>query len=57
MSTVEMLCRLQLVARRLGCTIRVHGAGAELRELVTLAGLAEVLLAEDGDRAAGEEHS
>jgi ABC-type transporter Mla MlaB component len=40
---VETLCELLLEARRLGCTVRVSGASAELRELIALAGLEDVL--------------
>lgn len=43
---IDALCRMQLDARRLGCTIRVHDACPELRELIGLAGLADVLLGE-----------
>jgi hypothetical protein len=39
---VDALARLQLMARRRGCSIRLH-TGDELRELLFLAGLAEVL--------------
>jgi hypothetical protein len=54
--TVEALCELQLAARRLGCTIRVHDPSPELRDLIVLAGLAAVLLTEVGG-AVGEEDS
>jgi hypothetical protein len=48
LGTVEALCRLQLAARRLGCTIRVPGASAELRDLIALVGLDELLLDRQG---------
>ena len=39
LSVVDELARLQLAARRLGCSIRVRDACAELLELLELAGL------------------
>ena len=42
--TVEALARLQLVARRCECRVVLHNASVELRELVVLMGLADVLL-------------
>lgn len=44
--TVDCLARLALVARRQGGRIAVRGASAELRDLVDLAGLDEVLFAD-----------
>lgn len=41
--TVEALARLQLVARRGGRTLILHGSCLELRELVELCGLSLVL--------------
>ena len=41
--TVDALARLQLAARRHGCQIRLQGASNELRELVCLMGLDDVL--------------
>jgi ABC-type transporter Mla MlaB component len=41
--TVDALARLQLAARRHGCEIWVRGASAELRELIELMGLSDVL--------------
>src|SRR5438309_131290 len=38
---VEALARLQVAARRLGCSIRLRGAGSRLRELAHLWGLTE----------------
>jgi len=40
---VDALARLQLAARRNGCEIRVCHASRELRELIALMGLADVL--------------
>lgn len=37
------MVRLQLVARRLGCSIRLRDAGGELTELLDLVGLGEIL--------------
>ena len=41
--TVEALCRLQLAARRHGCTLALRHASRELLGLVAFMGLAEVL--------------
>jgi ABC-type transporter Mla MlaB component len=41
--TVEALCRLQLAARRQGCTVGLRHASSELLELVAFMGLLEVL--------------
>lgn len=41
---VEILCRMQLTARRLGYSIRVEDPTPSLRELIELLGLTEVLL-------------
>ncbi len=41
--TVDALARLQLAARRHGCRVRLCGASDELRRLVELMGLSEVL--------------
>jgi hypothetical protein len=46
MSVVDQLARLQLEARRLGCTIGVRNACAELVELVELSGLDDVIVAD-----------
>jgi hypothetical protein len=43
MRTIDLLARLALSARREGRRLVVRGAPEELRELVELAGLAEVL--------------
>ena len=42
--TVDALARLQLAAQRQGCRIRLENASGELRELVDLLGLTEVLV-------------
>ncbi|HEX3911237.1 MAG TPA: hypothetical protein VHW67_11125 [Solirubrobacteraceae bacterium] len=43
---VDALARLALAARRNGCEVRLIGASAELRGLVELIGLADVLRVE-----------
>ena len=45
LALVDALARLQLIARRRGCSIRVRPCD-ELRELILLAGLSEVLAVE-----------
>ena len=42
--TVDALARLQLAARRYACPMRLRGASDELRSLVALMGLADVLV-------------
>jgi ABC-type transporter Mla MlaB component len=41
--TVDALARLQLGARRHGCTVQLRNTSAELRELVGFMGLTDVL--------------
>jgi ABC-type transporter Mla MlaB component len=41
--TVDALARLQLLARRLGCQVRLRNASDELLELVAFMGLTDVL--------------
>ena len=41
--TVEALARLQLAAHRKGCRIKLRNASRELRDLVSLMGLTDVL--------------
>ena len=43
-STVEVLARLQLAARRRGYRLRLRNAPTELVELIALLGLRDVLL-------------
>lgn len=43
LSVVDELARLQLAARRLGCSIRLRGSRRELLELLDLVGLGEVV--------------
>jgi ABC-type transporter Mla MlaB component len=42
--TVDALARLQLAVRRRGCEVRLRNASDELRELVALIGLDDVLV-------------
>jgi len=42
-ASVEMLARMQLAARRSGRTLELCGASDELRELLALSGLSNVL--------------
>lgn len=42
--TVDALARLQVAARRHGCRVRLRNASSELRELVALMGLGDVLV-------------
>jgi ABC-type transporter Mla MlaB component len=41
--TVDALCRLQLLAGRLGVRVRFENASRELRELIAFMGLSDVL--------------
>jgi hypothetical protein len=43
LSVVNELARLQLAARRLGCSIMLRGVGVELAELLEFAGLTDIL--------------
>ena len=43
LATVEALARLQLAARRRGLDLRLHVVSRELRDLIQLAGLTQVL--------------
>jgi hypothetical protein len=40
---VDELCRLALAARRLGCRVHLAGTGPDLRALIRLAGVGDVL--------------
>jgi ABC-type transporter Mla MlaB component len=42
-AVVDALARLQLAAKRLGRTIELHHASPQLRELITLMGLVDVM--------------
>jgi hypothetical protein len=55
MAVVDELARLQLAARRLGCSIRLRDACMELCELLDLCGLAEVVAPAAGLGQAGGE--
>ena len=47
MEIVDQLARLQLEAQRLGCSIRLRHVCRELVELLELAGLDDVVVADD----------
>jgi ABC-type transporter Mla MlaB component len=42
-AALDTLARLALLARRNGCELRIRGASRELRALIALAGLSDVL--------------
>lgn len=46
LTALDALARLRLTAQRAGHDIRLHGASLELRRLIALAGLLDVLLRE-----------
>ena len=50
---LDALARLALAARRHGCEVRLHGADDDLRGLVSLAGLDDVLRCDPTGPAAG----
>jgi hypothetical protein len=43
--TVAVLARLELIARRYGCTLQLRNASAELLDVVDFMGLGEILKA------------
>ena len=52
LGVLDSLARVQLAAKRAGCTIcAVHGAPPGLRDLVAFCGLADVLVVEPGRKA------
>lgn len=55
LALVDQLAHLQLVARRAGGYIRLHGVDGELRALLQLVGLAEELGVEVSGEAEGSE--
>jgi hypothetical protein len=60
LSVVDSLGRLQLAARRMGCSVRLRSPGPHLLELLELVGLSDLIgeagLGEDGGQAEdGEE--
>ena len=46
LGAVDELCRLARAAQRLGCTVRLVGVTEELRALLDLAGVGDVLFEE-----------
>ena len=63
LATVDALARLQLVARRVGCSVRLRDAGADLQGLLALTGLSDAvglapaLSARCGRQAEEREHA
>jgi hypothetical protein len=51
LDSVDTLGHLRLAAARLGCRLHVRNASPELRELITFAGLEEVLTPRGGAEA------
>jgi hypothetical protein len=49
LAVVDALARLHLAGQRLGITIRLRDVCPELRDLVTLVGLSEILLQHGDD--------
>lgn len=47
LAIIDLLCRCQLAARRLGCRIVIHDATDCVRQAVSAGGLARVLLDDD----------
>lgn len=43
LGAVDELCKLARAAQRLGCTVRLDGATDELRGLLDLAGVSDIL--------------
>jgi hypothetical protein len=56
LAVVDELARLHVAARRLGCTVRVRNAWAELLELLDLAGLRGQVGGETEGREEGGVH-
>ena len=50
LGAVDSLARLQLAARRLGCSLRLTRASSELQQLLGCVGLADVVLGVEGLR-------
>jgi ABC-type transporter Mla MlaB component len=42
-AAIDALARLQVAAHRCGCSLRLHGAGPSLVEILELIGLGEVM--------------
>jgi ABC-type transporter Mla MlaB component len=43
-ASVDAIARIRVVARQHGCELRLHGASADLRDLLAFLGLREILL-------------
>ena len=57
LGVIDRLARLQLIAGRLGCAIRLRGACEELVGLLDLTGLADRLAVEVGGKPEGGEQA
>ncbi|HEV2057808.1 MAG TPA: STAS domain-containing protein [Solirubrobacteraceae bacterium] len=53
LAAVELLARLRLEARRLGCGLRLRGASRELEQMVAFCGLCDVLPVEEEEAGGG----
>lgn len=49
LESVDEMCRLVLVAQRLGCAVKLTGASDELRALLDLAGVTGLLIERQPD--------
>lgn len=49
LGAVDELCRLVLVAQRLGCTVKLTRVSDELRVLLDLAGITELVVEDQAD--------
>ena len=54
LTVINELARLQLAARRLGCSIVLRGVGVRLAELLDFAGLTDILPADYGREVSGK---
>ena len=54
LETVDALARLQLEARRMGCTVSVHGVSRILGAMIRLAGLVDLLVGDSVVEVGGE---
>jgi len=50
LAAIDLLARMQLEARRLGCAIVLRDVPADVRELIRLAGLEELLPVEPDEQ-------
>jgi hypothetical protein len=50
LGVLDSLARVQLAAKRAGCTFRIHRTPPGLRDFVAFCGLADVLIVEPGGK-------